>query len=147
VTRISHALAAFAGLMGAAGVALAAAAAHAEGGGLAETGALFLILHAGALIGLVAVAAAASREGRRALIVCGFGLGCATVLFSGDLAMRALAGARLFPFAAPIGGTAMLLFWLAIAVIFAAGALRESSRVTALASDRRSTQKDDPVEL
>jgi len=147
VTRISHALAAFAGLMGAAGVALAAAAAHAEGGGLAETGALFLILHAGALIGLVAVAAAASREGRRALIVCGFGLGCATVLFSGDLAMRALAGARLFPFAAPIGGTAMLLFWLAIAVIFAAGALRESSRVTALASDRRSAQKDDPVEL
>jgi len=58
------------------------------------------------------------------IIVCGFGLGCAAALFSGDLAMRALAGARLFPFAAPIGGTAMLLFWLAIAVIFAAGALR-----------------------
>jgi uncharacterized membrane protein YgdD (TMEM256/DUF423 family) len=124
VTRISHALAAFAGLMGAAGVALAATAAHSGGGGLAETGALFLILHAGALIGLVAAAAAVSREGRRALIVCGFGLGCAAALFSGDLAMRALAGGRLFPFAAPIGGTAMLLFWLAIAVIFAAGALR-----------------------
>jgi uncharacterized membrane protein YgdD (TMEM256/DUF423 family) len=126
VTGISHALGAFAGLMGAAGVALAAAAAHAGGGGLAEIGALFLILHAGALIGLVAAAAAGPRGGRRALLVCGFGLGCAAVLFSGDLAARALAGARLFPFAAPIGGTAMILFWLAIAVTFAAGALRRN---------------------
>jgi uncharacterized membrane protein YgdD (TMEM256/DUF423 family) len=125
VTRISHALGAFAGLMGAGGVALAASAAHAGGGGMAETGALFLILHAAALLGLTAIASHAADEGvRRALIICGFGLGCAAVLFSADLATRALAGARLFPFAAPIGGTGMILFWLALATILAYAAMR-----------------------
>jgi uncharacterized membrane protein YgdD (TMEM256/DUF423 family) len=118
-------LAALASLMGAAGVALAAAAAHGEGdGGLARTGALFLILHAAALLGLGALLPQmASERLRRALLVCSFGLGCAAILFSGDLAARALAGGRLFPFAAPIGGTAMILFWLALAAVFAYAAM------------------------
>jgi uncharacterized membrane protein YgdD (TMEM256/DUF423 family) len=123
--RKSYALSAFAALMGAAGVALAAAAAHNGGGGMAETGALFLILHAAALLGLVAVAAHAAREGvRRALLACGFGLGGAAILFSCDLAARALAGGRLFPMAAPIGGAAMILLWLALAAILAYAAMR-----------------------
>jgi uncharacterized membrane protein YgdD (TMEM256/DUF423 family) len=125
--RQSAALAALAALMGAAGVVLAAVAAHNGGGGLAETGALFLILNASALLGLAALVAQTSREGaRRALLVCGFGLGGAAVLFSADLAARALAGGRLFPMAAPIGGTGMILFWLALAATFAFAAARRS---------------------
>lgn len=114
-------LAALASLMGAGGVALAAAAAHGEGdGGLARTAAQFLILHAAALLGLAALLPQMARERlRRALLLCSFGLGCAAILFSGDLAARALAGGRLFPMAAPIGGTGMILFWLALAAVFA----------------------------
>lgn len=124
MTRAPLTLAAFASLIGAAGVVLAAAAAHAGGGGLAETGALFLILHAAALLGLAALVVQVAGTWRRALIVCGFALGFAALLFSGDLAARALAGARLFPFAAPIGGTGMIALWLAVAGIFTTAAIQ-----------------------
>ena len=118
-------LAALASLMGAAGVALAAAAAHGEGdGGLARTAAQFLILHAAALLGLATLLQQmANATLRRALLVCSFGLGCAAILFSVDLAARALAGGRLFPMAAPVGGTGMILFWLALAAAFAYAAV------------------------
>ena len=46
MTRSPLILAGVAALMGAAGVALAAAGVHANGGELAERGALFLLLHA-----------------------------------------------------------------------------------------------------
>lgn len=39
-----------------------------------------------------------------------------TVLFAGDLALRALVGQRLFPMAAPLGGTAMIVGWLLISL-------------------------------
>ncbi|HLJ69958.1 MAG TPA: DUF423 domain-containing protein [Roseiarcus sp.] len=120
MARPPFALAALASLMGAAGVGLAAAAAHGRGAdGLARIAALFLILHAAALLGLAALAVQfAGGRLRRALLACSFGLGCAAILFSADLAARALAGGRLFPMAAPIGGTGMILFWLALAAIF-----------------------------
>ena len=51
MTRSPLVLAALAALMGAAGVALAAAAVHMSGGELAERGSLFLILHAVAALG------------------------------------------------------------------------------------------------
>lgn len=121
MTRSSSVLAALASLMGAAGVALAAAAAHGEGeGGLARIAAQFLIVHAAALLGLAAMAPHVLRASlRRTLLACSFGLGGAAILFSADLAARSLAGGRLFPMAAPIGGTGMILFWLALAAIFA----------------------------
>jgi uncharacterized membrane protein YgdD (TMEM256/DUF423 family) len=126
MTRSSFFLGAFAALLGAAGVALAAAAAHGDGdGGLARTAAMFLILHAAAVLGLAGVVAQIAREGlRRAIVASAFGLGCATVLFSADLAARSLAGGKLFPMAAPIGGTGMILFWLALAASFISGATR-----------------------
>ena len=127
MTRWSFILAAFAALMGAAGVALAAAAAHGEGdGGLTRTAALFLILHAATLVGAAALVAQVERQSlRRALLVSAFGLGCAAALFSADLAARSLAGGRLFPMAAPIGGTGRILFWLALAASFGYGAMRD----------------------
>jgi uncharacterized membrane protein YgdD (TMEM256/DUF423 family) len=112
-------LPAFAALMGAGGVGLAAAAAHGGGDGLAQTGALFLILHAAALLGVSAHARLEARRAfSRALTVAGYGLGLGATLFSADLAMRSFAGTRLLPFAAPIGGSAMILFWIVLFVSF-----------------------------
>src|SRR5579872_7517097 len=130
MTRSSWVLAALASLMGAAGVALAAAAAHGEGdGGLARIAALFLILHAAALVGLAALSAQIAQASlRRAALVCGFGLGCAAILFAGDLAARSLAGGRLFPMAAPIGGTGMIVFWLALAASFVYAAANDHQK-------------------
>jgi uncharacterized membrane protein YgdD (TMEM256/DUF423 family) len=127
MSRLSLTLGAFAAVMGFAGVVLAAAAAHSGGGGMAETGAAFLIMHAAALLGLLGVANSARREALgRALLICGFGLGCAASLFSADLAARAFIGGRLFPFAAPIGGAGMILFWLSLAAILAHAAMRRA---------------------
>lgn len=120
--RASQTLAALAALMGAAGVALAALAAHADGGELAKTASLFLMLHAAALLGLSAHAR--FGEGARGLLIAGFALAGGAILFSGDLAARAFFGARLFPFAAPIGGSLMILAWLALAFLFNYGATR-----------------------
>jgi uncharacterized membrane protein YgdD (TMEM256/DUF423 family) len=124
--RAMLALAALAALMGAGGVALAAASAHAGGGELGRTAADFLILHAAALLGLTASARAFADETAfaRAILLTGAGLGLGAALFSADLAARAFAGSRLFPFAAPAGGSLMILGWLALAAIFIAAMLR-----------------------
>jgi uncharacterized membrane protein YgdD (TMEM256/DUF423 family) len=118
-------LPAFAALMGAAGVALGAAAAHGGGEGLAQTAALFLILHAAALLGVSAQARLETRPAfSRALAIGGYGLGLGATLFAADLAMRSFAGTRLFPFAAPIGGSAMILFWIILSALFTVIALK-----------------------
>lgn len=121
MSRAPVLLALCAALMGAAGVALAALAAHQNGGDLARTAALFLLLHAGALIGVAAHARIAQS---RALAAAGFALAAGAVLFAADLARSGFAGERLFPFAAPIGGSTMILAWAALAVIFALSARR-----------------------
>ena len=120
--RPADALATLAASMGAAGVALAAAGQHADGGELTTTASTFLVLHAAALLGASAHARQRSRP--RALLSCGFALAIGTILFAGDLAARAFAGARLFPFAAPLGGSLMILSWLALAIVFAVSAGR-----------------------
>jgi uncharacterized membrane protein YgdD (TMEM256/DUF423 family) len=117
MTRSPIVLAALAALMGSAGVALAAAGVHRSGGELAERGALFLILHAVAALG---IAAHARIEASRAVLATGFVMEAGASLFAADLAYHAFAGARLFPFAAPIGGSALILSWLALAAAFAA---------------------------
>ncbi len=120
--RASQTLAALAALMGAAGVALAALAAHADGGELAKTASSFLILHAAALLGLSAHARFGGSA--RSLLIAGFALAGGAILFAVDLASRAFFGARLFPFAAPIGGSLTILAWLALAFLFNYGATR-----------------------
>jgi uncharacterized membrane protein YgdD (TMEM256/DUF423 family) len=121
MTRPPLVLAALAALMGGAGVALAAAAAHADGGELGRTAALFLILHAAAALGIAAHARIAPS---RALVAVGFVMEAGAALFAADLATHAFLGERLFPFAAPMGGTTMILSWLALAAVFAAAATR-----------------------
>jgi uncharacterized membrane protein YgdD (TMEM256/DUF423 family) len=116
-------LAGVAALMGAAGVALAAAGVHESGGELAERGALFLLLHAAAALAIAAHARVAIAS-ERALVVVGFVMEAGAALFSAELAMRAFTGERIFPFAAPIGGTTMMLSWVALALVFATASRR-----------------------
>ena len=116
-------LAGVAALMGAAGVALAAAGVHESGGELAERGALFLLLHAAAALAIAAHARVAIASAR-ALVVVGFVMEAGAALFSAELAMRAFTGERIFPFAAPIGGTTMMLSWVALALVFATASRR-----------------------
>jgi len=104
-----------AGLMGAAGVALAAAGAHGKPGSGLDSAGYLLLIHAVAVI----AAALAARNGLIArplgtLAVWGFVIG--TVLFAADVAARAWLGGRLFPFAAPAGGLIQIASWLGVAV-------------------------------
>ena len=108
----SMGLAGLGALCGAAGVALAAAGAHRGGDGvLATTAGYFLLFHAAAVIALVARAA-----GDRLLAVAASLLVLGVALFSGELALHALAGLRPLPMAAPVGGSLMILGWLVAAV-------------------------------
>ncbi len=129
-------LAALAALMGCAGVGLAAAAVHMNGGELAQRGSLFLILHA---VAALAIAAHANSLASRAPLVIGFAMEAGASLFAADLAYHAFAGARLFPYAAPIGGTTMTLSWLALAAAFAMAA--RSAQKAAPGGARRSSNQ------
>ncbi len=99
------------GLMGAAGVAAGAAGAHSGGGGNLQTASLYLLVHA------AAAAAIALNIWRSMLFLASASLlaGGAT-LFAGDLSLRTLAGAPLFPMAAPGGGMIMIAGWLLLAI-------------------------------
>jgi uncharacterized membrane protein YgdD (TMEM256/DUF423 family) len=103
-------LIALAALLGLAGVALSAAAAHAGGGSNLETAARFLLVHAAAVLALAALAGLGSIHpflARAAAFALILGVG----LFAGDLTLRALRGAALFPTAAPAGGFVMMAGW------------------------------------
>jgi len=115
-----------AGLLGAAGVALAATAAHRVGEPTLATASQFLILHGAAVLGLTALGDRAAPS--PALLTSASIMIFAVALFSGDLAARALVGDRLFPFAAPVGGTLLIVSWLfaALAGFSAAVARRRS---------------------
>ena len=112
----SMGLAALGALCGAAGVALAAAGAHRGGdGAIATTAGYFLLFHAAAVMALVAALGTTAR-GNRLLAVAASLLVLGVALFSGELALHALAGLRPLPMAAPIGGSLMILGWLVAAV-------------------------------
>jgi uncharacterized membrane protein YgdD (TMEM256/DUF423 family) len=101
-------------LMGAGGVGLAAAAAHAAPGSGLEGAAYLMLLHAAAVLG-------AGSLTKQELLWRPLGLvamACfvaGAVLFAGDISMRAFAGHRLFPMAAPGGGALLILGWLVLA--------------------------------
>lgn len=123
------AIACIAALQGAAGVMLAAAAAHApaDANPLVSTASQFLMIHAGAGLGLAALART-NAPAARWLRVASFALQAGVTLFSADLAARAYLGGKLFPFAAPLGGSLTILAWLALA-LWAAVAERLDNRV------------------
>lgn len=107
-------------LMGAAGVALAAVAAHRTSDPSLATAALFLILHGVGAIALTAIAGGTPWPtvllGAASLMLV------AVALFSGDVSSRVLLGDKLFPMAAPLGGSLLIGSWLiaAVTALFAA---------------------------
>lgn len=108
-----------AGLIGAAGVALAAVAAHRVPDPALASAANMMMLHAAAALAVTAhmrrahhAPAIRSRAwGLAALLLL-----AGAALFAGDIALRSFTGSRLFPMAAPLGGSTMIAGWLAVAV-------------------------------
>jgi uncharacterized membrane protein YgdD (TMEM256/DUF423 family) len=120
---VSIVLIALSGLMGAAGVALMAAAAHsAPGTGLDSAGSLLLV-HAAAVLTMTALFERGLLWRPLAIAVAaGFVIGAA--LFASDVSLRAFAGHRLFPMAAPTGGMTLILSWLALTICAITTAMR-----------------------
>ncbi|HLH93793.1 MAG TPA: DUF423 domain-containing protein [Xanthobacteraceae bacterium] len=107
-------LIALAALMGASGVILAAISAHLAPGAGLDSAAYMLLFHAVAVLSSAAV----SRQRLVLRQLAGAALTAwvlGAALFAGDIATRALAGHRLFPLAAPTGGTLLVLGWIALA--------------------------------
>jgi uncharacterized membrane protein YgdD (TMEM256/DUF423 family) len=105
----------FAGLIGAAGVILAAAGAHLASGTALESAANLLLFHAASLLGATALL----RQGvlwRPAALIALTGWIVGAGSFSTDIALLTFAGRRLFPMAAPTGGTILIIAWLALAL-------------------------------
>ena len=98
---------ALAGLIGAMGVAAAAASSHGDSRNLGAIAAIGLA-HGPALLAL-----GLAGRGRVAAIAAGL-LAAGTIIFAGDLGMREWLGHSLFPGAAPLGGLGMIGGWLAI---------------------------------
>jgi uncharacterized membrane protein YgdD (TMEM256/DUF423 family) len=103
-----------AGLMGAGGVVLAAAGAHAAPGTGLDSAAYMLLFHAAAIIGAAALAQQGLLWRPLALAALAAWI-VGSALFAGDLALRAFAGHRLFVMAAPSGGIILIAGWLAFA--------------------------------
>ena len=123
VVRAAALLAVYAGFAGAAGVAMAAASAHGAGWRALASPAQLLMMHAAASLAIAAVAMRAQRPS--GFLLAGLLLLLGVTLFSGDITARTLWDGRLFPMAAPIGGSTMIAGWL---VVSAAGLLELATR-------------------
>jgi uncharacterized membrane protein YgdD (TMEM256/DUF423 family) len=103
-----------AGLMGAAGITLSAAGAHAYPGAGLDSAGQILLFHAAAVM---AVVAALDRGllSRALGVPAAWGLVVGTLLFAGDVSLPIYAGVGLFPKAAPTGGIILIVSWIAAA--------------------------------
>jgi uncharacterized membrane protein YgdD (TMEM256/DUF423 family) len=100
--------------MGASGIILAAAGAHAAPNAGLDGAAYMLLFHATALLG----GAALMQQGalwRPLMLAVLIAWVVGSALFSGDIAMRAFTGHRLFAMAAPTGGVVLIAAWLGLA--------------------------------
>ena len=97
------------GVLGAGGVALAAAASHGGDTHFLGSASTMCLAHAPALLALHA-----GFDRIRTAAIAGLLLGLGTLLFGLDLVVRHYGMASLFPLAAPTGGLAMIIGWAAI---------------------------------
>src|SRR5450755_1722808 len=104
-----------AGVMGADGVILAAAAAHQGAAASLAPASSMLLFHATAVLAVVALTERGVVHAGLG-IASAFGFVVAATLFAADLSLRQYAGHSLFPFAAPTGGTVLIASWLLLAV-------------------------------
>ena len=114
-TTLFRILIILAGVMGADGVMLAAAAAHQPDATRLASASSMLLFHAAAVMGAVALIERGVVHLQIGL-ASAIGFVVATALFAGDLVMRQYAGHGLFPMAAPTGGTLLIVSWLVLAV-------------------------------
>lgn len=112
--KASAFLIAISGLLGGAGVTLAALAAHAAGAESLRAAAEQAMVHAVTVIGLVAVSGQTSRPWLWHSIAAVMLLGA--VLFVGTVSLGVLAELRPLPLLAPTGGSLMIATWVAVAV-------------------------------
>jgi uncharacterized membrane protein YgdD (TMEM256/DUF423 family) len=112
-----------AALLGACGVILAAAGAHAAPAAGLEGAAYMLLFHAVAVLGGVALLQQSLLWRPLALLALAAWL-LGAGLFAGDVALRAFASHRLFPMAAPSGGIILIVGWFALAAAAIGAALR-----------------------
>jgi uncharacterized membrane protein YgdD (TMEM256/DUF423 family) len=103
------------GLAGAAGVSLAAVAAHKVQSPALATAATMLMIHAAAALGLVALAVRLPRPALWLALAAVMLAGVA--LFSGDVSYFTIEGGHIFPHAAPIGGSTLILTWFGVAAL------------------------------
>ena len=117
-SRVDRILIGLAGIMGADGVILAAASAHQADASRLAAASSMLLFHACAVLGTVALLERGVIHARIGTMAA-WGFVIADALFATDLSLRQYAGHSLFPFAAPTGGTLLILSWLALAVAVA----------------------------
>lgn len=115
MNRACRILVILAALMGADGVILAALSVHQAGAERLASASAMLLFHASAVLGTIALTERGLVHARVG-VAAALGFVVATALFAGDLTLRQYAGHRLFPYAAPTGGTLLILSWLALAV-------------------------------
>lgn len=114
MARLMNVLMIIGGLMGAAGVGLAAASAHAPSAVKLDAAGYLLLIHGAAVIaGLATLESGLLWRPLGLSAIAGFAVG--SVLFAGDLTLRAFAGTRLLPMAAPSGEVILIVSWLALA--------------------------------
>ncbi|AXS42110.1 DUF423 domain-containing protein [Breoghania sp. L-A4] len=110
-----------AGLAGAAGVALSAAAAHVDASDFVRAAAGMCLAHAPLLL-VLSLPGARARLRWPAIPAAMTVLGL--LLFAGDMVRRAFFDASLFAKAAPTGGMLMIGAWLTVAALAAFAAMR-----------------------
>jgi uncharacterized membrane protein YgdD (TMEM256/DUF423 family) len=111
-----------AALYGASGVALLAVGSHAAPGNATIAGQI-LLFHAPALIAITAARDTGHLHGllgRLAIALLVIGVG----VFSADLVLRGFGIGRLFPMAAPLGGSFTIFGWIVLAAAAALGHAR-----------------------
>jgi uncharacterized membrane protein YgdD (TMEM256/DUF423 family) len=104
-----------AAIMGADGVILAAASAHQADASRLGAASSMLLFHATAVLAVAALIERGVIHARIG-IASAFGFVVAAALFATDLTLRQYAGHSLFSFAAPTGGTLLIVSWLLLAM-------------------------------
>ncbi len=115
MTPSERVVAVLAGLIGASGVILAAMGAHMAPGRSLDQAALIALVHAPAVLALLAAGRTGLVRPILALVAAG-AIALGVILFSGDLAMRSLLSRPLFPMAAPTGGFVLIAAWVTAAL-------------------------------
>ena len=111
-----------AAIFGATGVAIGAFGAHGlsailEANGRADTfqtGTIYHLVHAVALLGIAFVA---SQYDSQLVIYAGYAMVAGIVLFSGSLYILSIFDIRIMGAIAPLGGTAFIIGWILLGVV------------------------------